>query len=614
MRQSSKMKQQHSEPLSAWKYLIEFGGIELNGRDNGLDISIKNILDPKADNIEEALESAQIEDFIGAFFESLQPYIEMFNDILNFFKKSKATKGAKSWTLKIGDIDLNLDHFKEAIINWENSTESSVSVPVLEGSDLWQLKKLLESTFNSNSHIDNVPNDVKSWLKEFEYHGRYLPFPESLNSKKTPSDYSELSSIGEYFLSQLLELGFSYRDVLKSGKHLKEDSYSKDDLNILTIRQAETDKWLSSFIKAYSAFTYGLEEGEDKILIKNKVLDFLSQFPKRRYKIKSQIGNLENFLSLPIWEKRYDLYAVWIGTEIITALEKIGHDIEIHDEDGKLLFAFKETILATIHSSTAPFKLISEKRIPLANPSGKGRKKAVQPDYGLWTDINGKENCKLTIEVKHYKQSSKAKFKAALEDYAQALPDSDVYLVNHGSVGKVLDSISQAYKHRCFAVGKLQVINKNQRDTFHKAVQDCVGQPIKKWPYEDSLSPLNEEICFLFDVSGSMSPVLSSFELQNTIISLFQEFSPEKFYAADSKMIDDFPPDEQGFKKLIALNGGRTDLSTSVKELFSKYSTILCFTDNEGERSLKNFIVENINSSIDNVHSLKILKIKTELK
>ena len=123
------------------------------------------------------------------------------------------------------------------------------------------------------------------------------------------------------------------------------------------------------------------------------------------------------------------------------------HDVQLHHNDGCMEFGFQETVVATIPSSPGPFRLISERKSPLSNPRGEGRKGNVQPDYGLWTEVDEKDVCRMVVEVKHYKESAKRKFLDVFEDYARALADAEIFLVNHGPSG-TFDKLSGDIRER----------------------------------------------------------------------------------------------------------------------------------------------------------------------
>jgi len=43
------------------------------------------------------------------------------------------------------------------------------------------------------------------------------------------------------------------------------------------------------------------------------------------------VRDLQEFLNLPIWQRRHELYSAWISTQLVDALE--GHSVRIHQID-----------------------------------------------------------------------------------------------------------------------------------------------------------------------------------------------------------------------------------------------------------------------------------------
>ena len=89
----------HRDSLAAWADLQERAGLELGGRDKGLDEELKNRLAPSARSLEEALRRATTDELVRAFFDVLQPFVAMFRAILEFFEKEppKAANNGTSW-------------------------------------------------------------------------------------------------------------------------------------------------------------------------------------------------------------------------------------------------------------------------------------------------------------------------------------------------------------------------------------------------------------------------------------------------------------------------------------------------------------------------------------
>ncbi len=578
----------HRDPPSAWRHLCTLGGLELHGRDEGLDERIRDRLDPRAPSIVEALAGAQMATFVRAFFESLHPYVAMFRDIMDFFEHADATLGESQWTLQVDDIDLSLEHFRKWLTAWDGLARTAMPVPAIDANAGWQLSQVLRMHKLVDDEVKglfegeplNVSEDVRRWVSDFKS-GTYAPLPKSLSPSQCPSVLGTSASIAFVVLQRLLDLRLTRAALKDLYDNQRQPLNPSDGFDFWTIAQHETDFWLRSFVVALSAASRLPES--DLTSLGEKLDTITDRFPVRLVQVEVSVDDLESVLSLPVWQKRFDLYSVWIATEIIRALKD--HDVQIHHDHGRIAFAFKETIVATIHSSPGPFRLISERRIPLANPRGEGRKGGVQPDHGLWTTKDGKEVCELVIEVKHYKNSSKAKFIDVFEDYARALPVGVVCLVNHGPTGNAAYGVSKTIRDRCMTIGHLTSSNDESRKELATAVRKCVGEPIPRWPA--AAQPLNTAKVFLFDVSGSMNTTMRSEAMHSFVRHLAGKELPAKLVAADQKIVGAWDTGETGFDELLRLNGGNTDLSQPVAELLNSYESVLVITDGEGAATIQ---------------------------
>jgi len=589
----------HRDPVSAWRHLCDLGGIELDGRDEGLDQRIQNNLNPGAASFEDALSSATTDSFARAFFASLHPYVEMFRDILDFFEHADATKGESQWTIQVDQVDLDLEHFRHWLASWDSLAKTDVSVPAIDSKAVWNLLRTLqdrkpvgkEIQLSFRNDILDVADDVRAWVTAYDS-DEYRALPQSLLPPNCPPQLSATASIAFAAIQRLLDLGLrpSTRKQLYDDHRVAGDP--SDGLEFWTIAQNETDYWLRTFVVALSAAATSLDKSELDSL-GSDLDEITGKFPLRPFQVDVSIGDLDSVLSLPIWKKRYDLYSVWIATEALRAL--IGHDIEIHHDNGRIAFAFKETLVAAIHSSSGPFRLISERRIPLENPQGKGRKEGVQPDHGLWTVELGEEVCKMAIEVKHYKSSSKAKFVDVFEDYARAVPDGDVYLVNHGPAGNAVYEVSRSVRDRCNAIGHLTSSNQEARREFGTAVRNCVGEPIVRCPTASQTS--SGSAALLFDVSGSMTTRLQSDAMAAFAKSLAESELPSRLVAADTSIIGEWDTSESGLAELLRTRGGSTNLSDPVSELLNTYESVIVVTDSGGVSCLRELNVKGHESN-----------------
>lgn len=129
----------HRDPLSAWMYLRDRGGIEIEGRDEELGQKLLRRLNPAASSLEDALAGVTMEAFARALFEAIHPFVAMFRDILDFFEHAGATRGQDQWTLQVDDIDLELEHFRKWLATWEETGRVRLEVPAIDFDGAWAL-------------------------------------------------------------------------------------------------------------------------------------------------------------------------------------------------------------------------------------------------------------------------------------------------------------------------------------------------------------------------------------------------------------------------------------------------------------------------------------------
>ncbi|GEM_PF-3778762 len=142
-----------------------------------------------------------------------------------------------------------------------------------------------------------------------------------------------------------------------------------------------------------------------------------------------------DIFDLPLWERRHELYSVWMAA-VITGASK--DPLQWVLTSGALDFSFGSSRLArfTPESPYGPrgeTVLWSELRHPLKSPMGASRKNGVQPDYSVVAHGSGTTPVGLVVECKQYWKASKRNFRAALIDYARAHPDAAVLLANYGA-------------------------------------------------------------------------------------------------------------------------------------------------------------------------------------
>jgi hypothetical protein len=417
----------HRDSLSAWNALRHIGGLETDNRDEDLVGIIQRKLDATAPDLEAALISASIEQLLSALFFSIHPFVSMFRDILSFFESSNAVEGQSQLRLSVEEEFLELRHFEEFLESW-SELDILFDVPALDCSNAFILNTLRED-FGGNEFLSSALErdkpastgfpDVDEWLREYDF-GRYAPFPSSLKAEHFPEGLSDAVSLAMAVLSVVRQRGLTRSQMIAELHWPDYMPFLDEVLHPLAIARNETDYWLRSHV-GFLANIRKLPE-EERQSFASMVSERYSQFPRLEIPGKIETKDLERLLSLPVWKQRYETYGVWIATQIIDALED--HDVVVNTENGELKFKFAETRIADIKTSMPEASLYTEKRVPLANPVGKSRKKAVQPDFSIWKKGAESEVCVLVVEVKHYKKRSRRNFRDVLIDYSRAHPQA----------------------------------------------------------------------------------------------------------------------------------------------------------------------------------------------
>jgi hypothetical protein len=564
--------------------------LELNGRDEDLAAQLKDQLDPGAPDLEVALARASTDQFLQAFFRTVQPFVGMFRDVLSFFERAGARYGQSQWKVRIGDDFIDLRHFEEFLELWD-SIECEFEVPALDRASAFIFNDVRREVGNDyltegnawdKPIVTGVP-DADSWLADY-FVGRYAPFPRSLYPDQLPSGLNDAARVIMAALSVIQKLGMNRDRMMSEHKARFYKSVDRDAFHPWTIAQSETDFWLRSHVM-YLANVLR-KPAEEREAFGTRLFRAYSGFQRRRLSAKIDIRDLERLLSLPAWKKRYETYGVWVATQIIDALEN--HAVVINHNNGELKFAFAEARIADIQSSRPKLSIISERRSPLADPVGESRTGAVQPDFGIWTRDVHLPECILVVEVKHYKRRSRRNFRAALIDYGRAHQKAKVVLVNYGPVGADFTDLPQSVRDRCKLIGYLNPENRAAQLDFRELVRRSVGDPVMDAP-ENAVFTSSEIIAI--DTSNSMSAIIGSDWFWNFLESL-----PA---GTECALIDE---QVRGFEQRQFLRrwfennelGRATSLSGPVSELLGRCDTVTVVTDQDGLDSLRSSIKTDV--------------------
>ncbi len=575
----------HQDSLSAWQGLSKIGGLELDDRDEDLATQLKNQIDPNALNLEDALAFTPTDLFLQALFQMIQPFALMFRDVLAFFERAGAREGQRQWKVSVSDEFVDLQHFQEFLEHW-NSIECEFEIPAIDWTGAFipndvrresgRPKYLLEGESRDGSITTGI-EDVDAWLSEYDK-GRYAPFPASLYPDRLGPGLDDAARIAITAQSVISRRGLDRNEMIDELRAGPRQLDERDALNPWTIAQNETDYWLRSTVQYLASLL--LRSEEERNAFGAKLAKTYEEFPRRRVNADIQVKDIERLLSLPAWRKRYELYGVWVATEIAQALKD--HEITVNHSNGELKFAFNESRILDLESTQPKISLFSERRTPLANPVSKCRVSSVQPDFGFWSRGSQPDDCVMIVEVKHYKKRSRRNFRDALIDYANAHPKAMVVLVNYGPVGPAFADLPNTVRNRCKMVGYLNPENRSAKDCFHEAVRTCVGPPAIEIFDERNMASLE---VIVVDSSRSMSGIIRSDWFRSFIDK--PEVSTSQFVLIDSEIRAVGTHDMLNHWLFRPEFGLSTSLSGPVVELLEDYEHIMIITDQNGRDTLK---------------------------
>lgn len=517
-----KRKTNTSDMLSTasdvWAFLKQNGGLDLDTEtyDKFLPQEIfkplqASLPSTSATDLDSLLETnaVSVEEFLVAFFKVVQPFADMMVDLLRLFEEAGANQGKLNLAVRFNfdkdlpPLEFDLEHFRRWQESWQRVAGTYLA-NLWNGNSLWSLNSLLRS-------MDAKVRDpsMKQWLDD--YFGRD-------NRRGRWSDTEPASpQCGVQELDATLVR--VWRVWLTVVRHSKQYGNDREQLNQLWKSERRTeplhpeceedqepwplgllggldsDLWTASLARGAYSKAEAIRElpeserSREAHALNQKLRDLFDSLQVVEVEGESLQRTLQDFLNLPIWRQRHELYSAWVSTQIVNALRD--HGVEIHCIGGQLLFEFKGTHLATIGTFRPNLHLMAELRSPLAAPRGAGRKRAIQPDYSLITSpITSPECSILEVECKQYLAASKRKFADALTDYANGRPNAQIVLVNYGpAANDILDEVDAGVRARTHVVGLMRPRSEPSQSDFAELVKKAVLNRFAETPARSPASP-----------------------------------------------------------------------------------------------------------------------------
>ena len=382
------------------------------------------------------------EELLDAFFDTMLPLSLMYEDILCLFEQCNAKESSENIEIqfdfsKAGSFRFNAEHFKTAKEVMREISEIQKNLFVTEG-DLERLDQLISE--NLNFDISEIQSGCFwNWYRQYterrnEWPSAALDFEKTVTNKFEKGEMYEDIPIGNAFIEvyECWKVLFRYyKDTGISREHWYQEVMEKDD-TVRTLLYRETDLFLGTVLKTL----YFMVENWDKLNIgkKKKIIVNLKSFLEKGTYRKKRRKKWEEYLRLPVWKRRYEIYSIWIFAQMVKKI--LPEHMEFHVKNGVLTFPFSGACVATIREGDKSFQIWSELRTEaFIKPVGRGRVKSIQPDYSiLFGEENPVKDTIAVIECKQYKKQNTKNFSDVLFDYTYNRPNAKVLLVDYGEI------------------------------------------------------------------------------------------------------------------------------------------------------------------------------------
>jgi hypothetical protein len=502
-----------------WKALLDSGLNPLRttgsaGYDESIEVEMKARLFPgSSHSLEEDLVSKFVstEDFLETFFDTVEPFATMLRDSLAMFEAASAQRGDRNLKIAFNldsasqELALTLQHFRQ-IEDRVRLITRSVSTRQWNSNSLFVMSAALQSAMIpwDIPGLDRPFDDVASlrdrrladWIANS---GRpeWLDLPGIAQTGDNRFDRALrlAEDLIRSMLTEVRKLGRTYDEFARRRHELPwhEGDGERDapeDSAEMPIQErpkrqfveAAHDYWPNSFARLLGLAVEHIAalSGTPRMNAVSLVTEVLEHEFERQPVVTRPITELERnlfeFLNLPIWQKRHELYSVWVASQTASGLSHL--QWEWHPEGDTLRFPFFGAHLATLRSSTGTYQFWTEMRTELPSAGVKGRR-SIQPDYRIVAaPVHRLDATTIVIECKQYRTPSTGNFSAALDDYVLGCPASQVVLVNYGKAGDhILGSVHEERRNRTHLIGEFRPGVSWSLDGFRRLLASVFPEP-----------------------------------------------------------------------------------------------------------------------------------------
>lgn len=458
-----------------WRELVSIGGLNTTSWDRQLTERLAERLGVPAEP-PASFEAVSATAFVHALFGVAEPFVQMWDDLLRLLQSAAVTSIGSELRIEYhfnGDDEppttFDVGHFRKAREAWMarpsrfDLTELD-SYGVLYGDYLGQsLSRDFDSATATGRHAQRFweERNDQPWPRPFP------PIPEANDPALQPF-VEEIFELAKFVVDEMASVSSSRAELIQLGT--KAPSGAANTPGALLFGFGN-DMWVGLALQVADSLTSASLADVDADLLEQR----LSLLRNTANQNTTSIRVLQEFLALPLWKHRYELFSSWVSAIVVEALADQGP--RVHADGGVLSFRFSGTHLATFDLTEPPLELVTELRTALANPVGGSRKKAIQPDISLVFDhVRDAANGPVTIECKQYVRPASLEFAHALTDYARGRKLSTTVLVDQGPLNEttVLGHVADDVRSRCAAIGDLTPHNVDARTRLTGVVRSSV--------------------------------------------------------------------------------------------------------------------------------------------
>lgn len=536
-------------------------------------------------------QSVSTKAFLKAFFDCLQPYAQMMENICHFFERHEIIHTNKAMRIEFdfggseeSDFSFNLDNFKEILESYKRVQVLYESY-ALKPNDLWGLR----SIFSEYLPKETLNRTLIIYREDYQ-RGQMRPkeaiiFPDDL-SDELRIQLLRVWSVWESFVSEAEVRNINrtnFTHYLEGRNNI--DQFETSEWNSSDIAVVISDFWPVALLESifYRLDLLNVLNSSERQQESTTLALVIKTFLDQRILLIDEmqlIEEMEELLNLPIWQRRHELYAAWILSEI----DKTFHvypQYRLHHQSGVLTLPFKATLLASFQCDKGNMELWSEAKTQLHNPEGKGRKANIQPDYTIFCGSGRQpERGTVVVEVKQYRKPNNRNFSSALNDYATGLPNAYVFLVNYMAVPS---NMVLKYAERSCPLGQISPGQPETADfavrlkdqlpvTLAKELQgiSTILMQAKEWPLD----------IIYVDISASLDNDAYRFFLKYLITFLSSFNQGSSLAAIDETLRGEWPLSEN--HALASLLDLPFENGTEIAKLLDATKEFLLITDHEG--------------------------------